>query len=103
MSNTSLFESAVNWIRKGYPEGISPTEFPPLLALLIRTLNEEQVTDVALRLAREHDLDRPLSETDIADAIAKVTSEIPTDDEINQVAGRLAAAGWPLSHPTANV
>lgn len=103
MSNPSLFESAVNWIRQGYPDGIPATEFPPLLALLIRTLDEDEVTDVALRLAREHDVDLPLSESDIADAIAKVTSELPTDDEINQVAARLAKAGWPLSQPQERV
>lgn len=97
MDSPSLFESAVNWIRKGYPEGVPPTDFPPLLALLIRTLDETEVTDVALRLARDHSLDTPLTDENIAAAIAKVTSEEPTEEEINQVAGRLATAGWPLA------
>ncbi|MFW0786067.1 DUF3349 domain-containing protein [Gordonia sp. CPCC 206044] len=99
MGNPSLFESAVNWIRTGYPEGIPPTDFPPLLALLIQSLDEEQVTDVVLRLARDHGIDEPLTEQQIHDAIAKVTAEQPTKGEINQVAGRLASAGWPLATP----
>ena len=51
------FESIISWVRKGYPEGIDPTEFPPLLALLTRVLDETQVTQVALTLAREHGAD----------------------------------------------
>lgn len=96
----SLFESAVDWIRKGYPEGIPTTDFPPLLALLIRSLDEVEVTEVALALAREHGVDRPFTEDDISNAIAAVTSEQPTDEAINQVAGRLATAGWPLAAAT---
>lgn len=99
MATAPLLESAVNWIRQGYPEGISPTEFPPLLALLTRVLNEEEVTKVAIDLAREHGARNPLTEDQIREAIAKVTSESPTADEINQVASRLAAAGWPLAGP----
>jgi hypothetical protein len=93
---TSLFESAINWVRQGYPEGIPPTEFPPLLALLVRVLDERQVTDVVLELGRDRDGD-PLTEDRIAAAITSVIDEKPSEAEINQVASRLAAAGWPLA------
>lgn len=99
---TSLFESAVNWIRKGYPEGIPPTDFPPLLALLIRVLDEDQIMQVALQLTREYGVDTPLTEDQIRSAIRGVTDEPPTQAEIDQVAGRLAAAGWPLGEPDAS-
>ncbi|ROZ83435.1 DUF3349 domain-containing protein [Gordonia sp. OPL2] len=98
---TPLFESAINWIRKGYPEGVPPTEFPPLLALLTRVLDEREVTTVALNLARDHGVRNPVTEDQISEAIAKVTRESPTPDEINQVAGRLAAVGWPLAASSA--
>lgn len=101
MATPSLFESAVNWIRKGYPEGVPPTDFPPLLALLTRVLNEQEVTDVALQLAREHGVDTPLTEDQIRQAIADVTDVHPSDEDINTVAGRLAAAGWPLASTSA--
>ncbi|NMO03934.1 DUF3349 domain-containing protein [Gordonia sp. TBRC 11910] len=91
------FESIISWVRKGYPEGIDPTEFPPLLALLTRVLDETQVTQVALTLAREHGADTPLTEERIHNAIAQVTEKTPNAEEINQVASRLAAAGWPLT------
>ena len=93
---TSLFESAIDWVRQGYPEGIPPTEFPPLLALLVRVLDERQVTDVVLELGRDRDGD-PLTEDRIAAAITSVIDEKPSEAEINQVASRLAAAGWPLA------
>ena len=96
---TSLFESAINWVRQGYPEGIPPTEFPPLLALLVRVLDERQVTDVVLELGRDRDGD-PLTEDRIAAAITSVIDEKPSEAEINQVASRLAAAGWPLAATT---
>ncbi|MGC5257551.1 DUF3349 domain-containing protein [Gordonia sp. DT218] len=94
---TPLFESAINWIRKGYPEGIPPTEFPPLLALLTRVLDDNQVTDVVLRLARYYDVENPMTEDRIREAIAKVIRDEPNSEEINQVASRLASAGWPLA------
>ncbi|MAU81584.1 MAG: hypothetical protein CME34_06885 [Gordonia sp.] len=93
---TSLFESAINWVRQGYPEGIPPTEFPPLLALLVRALDEREVTDVVLELGRGLD-GEPLTEDRIAAAITSVIDEKPSEAEINQVASRLAAAGWPLA------
>ncbi|AFA72192.1 protein of unknown function DUF3349 [Gordonia polyisoprenivorans VH2] len=95
--SSSLFDSAINWIRKGYPEGIPPTDFPPLLALLMRTLSEEEVTNVALVLAKEGSSDSPVTPERIKQAILEVTEAQPTDAEINQVAARLAAVGWPLA------
>lgn len=98
MSNPSLFDSAVNWIRKGYPDGVPPNDFPPLLALLMRSsLSEEEVTNVALTLAREHGIDSPVTADRISSAIASVTEVHPSDDSVNQVAARLAAVGWPLA------
>ena len=93
---STLFESAINWVRQGYPEGVPATEFPPLLALLIRVLDERQVTDVVLHLGRDLN-GEPLTEEQIGAAINAVTREEPSDVEINQVAARLAAAGWPLA------
>ncbi|MBX4420971.1 DUF3349 domain-containing protein, partial [Mycobacterium tuberculosis] len=61
MANASLFESAINWIRKGYPEGIPPTDFPPLLALLTKVLDEDQIMRVCMELAAEQGIGTPLT------------------------------------------
>ena len=97
MANTSLFESAVNWIRKGYPEGIPATDFPPLLALLTKVLDEDQIMRICMELAAEQGIGTPLTEEQISNAIAKVSDQPPTEYEVNQVASRLAAVGWPLA------
>ena len=95
-SETPLFESVINWIRKGYPQGVSRTDFPPLMALLTRVLTDEQVTAVAMQLVKEYGPREPVTEQQISDAVKRVTSEPPTPEEVDQVAGRLAAVGWPL-------
>lgn len=95
-SETPLFESVINWIRKGYPDGVSRTDFPPLMALLRRVLTEEEVTTVALQLVKEYGPKEPVTEDQIAAAIERVIDEPPTPEDVDQVAGRLAAVGWPL-------
>lgn len=97
---TNLLTSVVDWLRKGYPEGIPPKDFPPLLALLQRTLGPHQAQEVCAQVVAEH----PGGDT----ARDQVTAELqrssdnpPREDHIHQVAGRLAAAGWPLAAPGA--
>ncbi|MBM7365955.1 DUF3349 domain-containing protein [Gordonia hydrophobica] len=93
----SLFDNVVNWIRDGYPEGIPASDYPPLLALLTPLLSESEITDVVLGLALEHGAESPATPDRIRDAIHAVTEQAPSEQEIRQVAARLAAAGWPLS------
>lgn len=93
---TNVFENVINWIRTGYPEGIPPKDYPPLFALLTPVLDDSEMTDVVLELALERDPESPTTRDEVAAAIAKVTEVPPTSEEINQVAARLAAVGWPL-------
>ncbi|MEO9326886.1 DUF3349 domain-containing protein [Gordonia aurantiaca] len=95
-NETPFFESVINWIRKGYPEGVSRTDFPPLMALLTRVLSEEEVTDVAMELVKLYGPREPVTRQQIAAAIKRVTSSPPTAEEVEQVADRLTAVGWPL-------
>ncbi len=93
---SNVFDNVINWIRTGYPEGIPPTDYPPLFALLSPMLDEAEITDVVLALALSRDPESATTREDVAGAIAKVTEDRPAPSEINQVAARLAAAGWPL-------
>ena len=92
----NVFENVINWIRTGYPEGIPPKDYPPLFALLTPVLDDAEMTDGVLTLALERDPESPTTRQDVAAAIAAVTEQKPSREEINQVASRLAAAGWPL-------
>ncbi|GAA2064288.1 DUF3349 domain-containing protein [Williamsia deligens] len=99
MADSTTFDSVLDWLRKGYPEGVPPKDYFPLLALLKRTLDEEQVTRAILTVFKEHGTDNPVTEDQIRTAIHAVIETEPNPEEINQVASRLASVGWPLAQP----
>ena len=85
----------VNWLRVGYPQGIPPTDYMPLLALLSRRLTNEEVETVAKELMDRGEFDN----VDIGVAITQITDEPPSPDDVQRVRARLAAKGWPLDDP----
>lgn len=91
----TVVSSIIRWLRAGYPEGVPPKDYYPLLALLRDTLSREEFEEI---IARIESLDAdPIRLRDIRAAIEHVTSERPDDDDVRAVAARLAAVGWPLS------
>lgn len=87
----------VRWLRAGYPAGLPENDFVPLVALLRRRLTDDEVTQVATRLAAEGAL--PASRVDVGSAVARVTSEMPSDDDIDRVRRSLADHGLPDDFP----
>ena len=87
----------LNWLHEGYPEGVPPTDYFPLLALLTRSLTEEEVVKVAQTILKQTDSDTPVTDEQIERAIRDVTEKECTSEELNQVASRLASVGWPLA------
>lgn len=83
-----LVTRVVRWLRAGYPAGLPEQDFVPLIALLRRRLSDEEVAEVATRLAAEGGL--PASRVDVGTAIAAVTSELPSDADIERVRLSLA-------------
>lgn len=84
--------SIVAWLRAGYPEGIPPTDYFPVLALLSRRLSSDEVKTVAHELMHRPGFD----DIDIGVLITQVTDELPAPDDVERVRERLAAKGWPL-------
>jgi Protein of unknown function (DUF3349) len=84
--------SIIEWLRAGYPEGIPPTDYFPVLALLTRRLSNDEVKLVARELMQHDDFD----ETDIGVLITQITDQLPSPQDIERVRARLAAKGWPL-------
>jgi hypothetical protein len=84
--------SIVGWLRAGYPEGIPPTDYFPVLALLSRRLSHDEVKAVARGLMQRDGFD----EIDIGVLITQMTDHLPSPDDIERVRERLAAKGWPL-------
>jgi hypothetical protein len=91
-------DNILGWLHKGYPEGVPPKDYFALLALLKRSLTEDQVVKAAQTVLKGTDSDS-VTDAEIRDAIQKVTDTEPNLEEIHQVASRLASVGWPLAAP----
>lgn len=96
-----LVERILSWLDRGYPAGVPPQDRFAVGALLRNRLSETDLTNIVRRMAESHRVDdwfsdKPVTEEDIARYIRKVADGTPTDDDIQRVSARLAAAGWPL-------
>ena len=89
-----FLNSVVAWLRAGYPDGIPPTDYFPVLALLTRRLGNDEVKQVAHELMQRGDFD----DVDIAVLITQITDDLPTPTDVERVRTRLAAKGWPLDN-----
>jgi uncharacterized protein (DUF2267 family) len=98
MTEQNFFESVLNWLHLGYPEGVPPKDYIPVLALLKRSLSEEEVVKAAQHILRQAD-DAPVTADQIRQAIREIIEKQPNSEEMHQVASRLASVGWPLAAP----
>ncbi len=87
--------SIIDWLRAGYPEGIPPTDYFPVLALLSRRLSSDEVKAVAREVSRRDGFD----DVDIGVLITQITDELPSPEDIERVRAHLAIKGWPLDDP----
>ena len=94
-ATSKLLDSVLNWVRAGYPQGVPPKDYYPVLALLTRTLSEDEVVQAARAVLLQGD--EPVTVEQIQDAIRQVAEKEPTEEEMHQVAARLASVGWPLA------
>ncbi|MDZ7885363.1 MAG: DUF3349 domain-containing protein [Mycobacterium sp.] len=96
--STSL-DDVLAWVRQGYPEGVPQTDYFALLALLKRSLTEDDVVKAAQAVLRSSNGDTPVTEAEISGAMQMILAEEPNPEELHQVASRLASVGWPLAAP----
>jgi Protein of unknown function (DUF3349) len=100
VTTTSLFHSILQWLRAGYPEGVPGPDRVPLLALLRATpLTEEQVDEVVGHLTDGHHglPEGEISRDNIKEFIQEFANHSAGPENIQRVAAKLAAAGWPLA------
>ena len=100
MPTSNPLAPVLGWLQEGYPEGVPPKDFYPLLALLARTLSDEELDEIVATLIDES-TDGPIRERDVHQAIEQVKQAPPNQSDVRDVAARLAAAGWPLGDPDA--
>ncbi|HKP42784.1 DUF3349 domain-containing protein [Mycobacterium sp.] len=94
--NQSVLDNVLGWLHDGYPEGVPPKDYFPLLALLKRSLSEDEVVQAAQSILKSTDSDS-VTEDEIRKAVHNVIEKEPNPEEIHQVAARLASVGWPLA------
>ncbi len=87
----------VDWLREGFPTGVPPKDFIPLVALLRRRLTDDEVKQVAKSL--RHAGIAPAGPIEIGAEITRVTNELPSKEDIRRVHDRLARKGWPVDFP----
>ena len=101
MTTTSLLQSILNWLRAGYPEGVPGPDRVPLLALLRATpLTEDQIKEIVRNITDSEStalVDGEITTDEIEAFIAEVTHHDAGPENVNRVAAKLAAAGWPLT------
>jgi ribonuclease I len=98
-TNSGVLDNVLGWLHRGYPEGVPQKDYFALLALLKRSLSEEEVVKAAQAVLRGSDSDT-VSEDEIRAAVHNVIEKEPNPEEIHQVAARLASVGWPLQDCT---
>lgn len=92
-SRPGLVGRVVEWLRVGYPTGLPDHDYVPLVALLRRRLSDDEVRAVSRLLA--HNGMISADRVDIGSAVAKVISDLPSDEDIDRVRHYLSEHGWP--------
>jgi hypothetical protein len=93
--NSSIIAKALAWLRQGYADGIPAQDYVPLLEVLHRKLTDAEVTELVHLIAESEDL--PISGANIEQAAKDRMLLTPSESDIERVAARLAAGGWPLT------
>ena len=98
---TSLVHSILDWLRAGYPDGVPGPDRVPLLALLRATpLTEDQLKEVVRNITADGSAalaDGEIGEDEIAAFIKDVSHHDAGPENVQRIAAKLAAAGWPLT------
>jgi predicted HAD superfamily phosphohydrolase len=93
--NTRL-AGVLDWLREGYPAGVPPKDYIPLLALLRRRLTEDEVREIAHEVAALGNGNEN-GVAEIGVQITRLTDAMPSPEDIAQVEELLVSHhGWPL-------
>ncbi|HEX4190731.1 MAG TPA: DUF3349 domain-containing protein [Marmoricola sp.] len=89
----------LDWLRAGYPEGIPPQDYPPVLGVLQRNLTDEEIGEIAEDLALQSMAadNEPVTAADVQRMVRERAFQRVTAGDLRRVSAQLAAGGWPLS------
>lgn len=88
----------LEWLKAGYPQGIPPADYPPVLGVLRRKLTDGEIEAIADELALQSVSagDVPVTSEDIKQMVREHAFQRCTPDDLTRVSGMLASGGWPL-------
>ncbi|WP_328388905.1 DUF3349 domain-containing protein [Nocardia sp. NBC_00416] len=89
-----VLRSIVEWLRRGYPEGVPESDYIPLVALLRRRLTDQEVRHIAAEVLNSPI--RSVSPTDIEVMILGITDEMPSEVDLRRVLSHMDPPSWPM-------
>ncbi|MGW6335519.1 DUF3349 domain-containing protein [Nocardia rhamnosiphila] len=99
---SGLLARVLAWLRAGYPQGVPQSDYVALFAVLHRDLTEYEVVLVAEELVRDRG-DGEITHAEVEAAVSRHAREQAGPEDIARVASHLAAGGWPLASPLAEI
>jgi hypothetical protein len=96
MALPPLLQAIVDYVRKGYPQGVPQQDYLPLFALLSRRLSEEEINELAEELAAATPDVHSSAALGVAigAAIERLTHVAPSETEVERVRAQLQSVGW---------
>lgn len=96
MALRPVLQKVLDWLHAGYPQGVPPKDYYPLLAFLARSLKPEEVSEVVTALLVDQEPGQPTTSDDVRTAIEAVTNSPALAGDVRRVESLLSAAGWEL-------
>jgi len=96
--SNSPVSRVLEWLKAGYPQGIPPADYPPVLGVLRRKLTDDEIETISDELALQSVSagDVPVTSADIKQMVREHAFQKCTPDDITRVSALLARGGWPL-------
>ncbi len=95
MALNARLRGVVDWLLEGYPTGVPPKDYIPLIALLRRRLTDDEVAAIAREISDlGFDVAQP---ADIGVSITRFTDALPSDEDVARIERHLYQHhDWPL-------
>ena len=94
MALNARLRGVVDWLLEGYPAGVPPKDYIPLIALLRRRLSDDEVAAIAHEIS---ELGLDVAEpADIGVSITRLTDALPSEEDVARVERHLNQHhNWP--------
>ena len=95
MALNARLRGVLDWLLEGYPAGVPPKDYIPLIALLRRRLTDDEIRQIADEIAALGLEDS--SPADIGVSINRLTDALPSPEDIARVEEHLNRYhDWPI-------